>query len=101
MAKSPKKTRKSSPTPSFWNVGKVYMIRGVNMYQVGRLISIDDHELILEDAAWIADTGRFNQALTSKTFNEVEPFTAKRIAVGRGQIVDAFELEIDLPLGVK
>ncbi len=93
--------KKSRAVETFWKIGKVYMVRGVTMYQVGRLVSIDQHELILEDAAWIADTGRFNEAVKSGVFNEVEPYAAKRIAVGRGQISDAFELSIDLPLGVR
>lgn len=102
MAKSLKKTTKPSPsTPSFWQIGKNYLIRGVTMYQVGCLVSIDSHEIILEDAAWIADTGRFNEALKSGSFNEVEPFIHGSIAVGRGQIVDASLFPFDLPLGVK
>lgn len=103
MAKSPKKTSKPQPqtTPSFWEIGKNYLIRGVTMYQVGRLVAIDAHELILADAAWVADTGHFNEALKTGTFNEVEPFIHGPIAVGRGQIVDASLFPFALPIGVK
>lgn len=68
--------------------GTNYLIRTVTMTVTGRLTHIDDHELVLEDAAWIADTGRFADALKSSEFYEVEPFKYPAI-VGRGAIVDA------------
>ena len=57
-----------------WEVGKIYHIRTVSMIDTGRLVAVYDKEIVLEDAAWIADTGRFTQALATATFSEVEPF---------------------------
>ncbi len=48
---------------SAWVVGKNYLIRTVTMIDTGRLVKVTEHELVLEDAAWIADTGRFMQAI--------------------------------------
>ena len=76
----------------FWRVGQCYLIRTVTMIDTGRLVSIDDHEIVLEDAAWIADTGRFAASLKTLAFAEVEPFPDGLVAIGRGAVVDAVEI---------
>ena len=77
---------------SAWDIGSIYLIRTVTMIDTGRLVGITPQELILEDAAWIADTGRFSDALKSCTFGEVEPFPDGRVIVGRGGIIDAVKI---------
>ena len=72
-----------------WKIGKVYMIRTVTYIATGRLVSVHPQELVLEDAAWVADTGRFSAALKSLEFNEVEPYPDGELIVGRGAVVDA------------
>ncbi len=79
-------------TSAFWQVGKCYFIRTVTMIDTGVLVSIDSHEVILKDAAWIADTGRFSNALKSLNFNEVEAFPDGMVAIGRGSIIDAIQI---------
>jgi len=79
-----------------WVVGDAYLIRTVTMTLTGRLREIHAHELVLDDAAWIADTGRFATALKNGTLSEVEPFPGAAI-VGRGAIVDACKWTHDLP----
>lgn len=74
---------------SAWEIGKNYLIRTVTMIDTGRLVAVTSHELVLEDAAWIADTGRFAQAVSDAEFSEVEPFPAGRIIIGRGSVIDA------------
>ena len=59
------------------------------MINTGRLVAVTDKELLLEDAAWIADTGRFSDALLSCEFAEVEPFPEGEVIIGRGAIIDA------------
>lgn len=44
-------------------------------------------EIVLADAAWIADSGRFSVALATGTLSEVEPYPGECI-VSRGAIVD-------------
>lgn len=68
-------------------IGKIYLIQTVTLYFTGRLIAINDQELVLEDAAWIADTGRFADALKSLEFSEVEPFPNGLVIIGRGSLI--------------
>ena len=79
-----------------WEVGRNYLIRTVTMIDTGRLVAVTEHELVLEDAAWIADTGRFSNALKSLDFDEVEPFPTGRVIVGRGAVIDGVQIH-DLP----
>jgi len=60
-----------------WKVGTPMLIRTVTNYWTGRIVQIFPCSLVLEDAAWIADTGRFSEALTNgiETLgsSEIEP----------------------------
>jgi len=90
---------KSNP---FMEVGKDYFIRTVTHYFTGRLVWVGDKEIALEDACWIADTGRFNEFISGKTFNESEPFVKGQIVIiGRGSIIDMTEKIGGLILEVK
>ena len=85
-------TSGASSQDSHWEIGKVYLIRTVTMIDTGVLVAVTDKELVLEDAAWIADTGRFADALKSASFGEVEPFPDGRVIVGRSAIIDAVQI---------
>ncbi len=75
-----------------WRVGKKYFIRTVTMHLTGELTEVTRQELVLKDAAWIADSGRFSEAVRDPSkCAEVEPFNRPAI-VGRGSIVDATEI---------
>lgn len=78
--------------PSPWNIGKNYFIRTVTHHLTGKLMSVTKQELVLENAAWIADDGRLTDALKTCTFNEVEMFPAGPVIVGRGSLIDAVEI---------
>ena len=76
----------------FMEIGKSYFIRTVTNYFTGRLIWVGDKEIVIEDAAWIADTGRFHQFMEGKPASEVEPFQkCSHVIVGRGSIIDMTE----------
>ena len=76
-----------------WKIGKNYLIRTVTMIQSGRLVAVTDKELVLEDAAWIADTGRFSKALEDlDALKEVEPFPEGQVIIGRGALIDAVQI---------
>ena len=81
-----------SPSPS-WQIGEIYLIRTVTMIDTGRLVAVTEQELVLEDAAWIADTGRFSDAIKKAEFNEVEPFPDRLVILGRGAIIDAVKIK--------
>lgn len=83
----------SKPTDnSAWEIGKCYLVRTVTMIDTGRLVAVTEHELVLEDAAWIADTGRFADAVKRAEFCEVEPFPDGRVILGRGAVIDAVQI---------
>lgn len=79
---------------SAWEIGANYLIRTVTMADTGRLVAVTAQELVLEDAAWIADTGRFSQAVEKAEFGEVEPFPNGRVIIGRGAIIDAVKIKL-------
>lgn len=84
----------ASPSCSHpFEVGKNYFIRTVTHHHTGKLVAVFPTELVLENACWIADDGRFTQALQKGEFNEVETFpTGALVIVGRGSIVDAVQI---------
>ena len=90
MSKEPKET------VGAWEVGKNYLIRTVTMINTGKLVAVTEQEIVLEQAAWIADTGRFANALKTGKFDEVEPFPDGKVIVGRGAVIDAVEIK-ELP----
>ena len=72
-----------------WEIGAHYVIRTVTMIQTGTLKAVYKNELLLSEAVWVADTGRFHDFLKDPSkLNESEPFTDD-VIVGRGSIVDA------------
>jgi len=79
-------------TLSPWVLGKNYLIRTVTMTLTGKLTFIGENELSLDDAAWIADTGRFSECLKTCNFSEVEIFK-NSVIVGRGSVIDATEIK--------
>jgi hypothetical protein len=86
-----------------YTIGANYLIRTVTMIDVGRIAWVGEHEIVLEDAAWIADTGRYHEIVQRGNLDalaEVEPYRGLWI-VGRGAIVDACPWLGALPRGVK
>ena len=77
--------------------GENVFIRTVIFFYTGRLCSYDDKFIVLEDAAWIADTGFWAEALTTGKLNEVEPYPDGKILVSLGTVVDISLWTHDLP----
>ena len=84
--------RDQSDKPHPYKIGECYCVRTVTMIQTGRLVEVFDQELVLDEAAWIADTGRFNKFLKGQTVNEVEPFLGQ-VVVNRGAIIDVCQIQ--------
>ena len=83
-----------------YTIGASYIIRTVTMYYTGRLESVFPGELVLADAAWIADTGRWSAALATGKLSEVEPYPGLCI-VSRAAIVDVAPWAHPLPRDVR
>lgn len=88
-------TVEAAPANGFLEIGKSYLIRTVTLYQVGRVVAVSGQFVKLKDASWIADTGRFADALKSGEFSEVEPVGESYINLG--SIIDAFPFVHTLP----
>jgi hypothetical protein len=73
--------------------GAKVLIRTVTHIQTGIVVACDGQFVRLSSAAWIADTGRFADALASglASGGEVEPFAADCV-VSVGAIIDATTL---------
>lgn len=76
--------------------GKKVFVRTVTHYYTGRLHSAEGGFLRLDDAAWIADTGRFSAALKTGDLSEVEPYPGT-CYVAAGAVVDVSEWQHELP----
>lgn len=83
-----------------WVIGANYFIRTVTHHYTGRLEAVYQKELVLSEVAWIADDGRFHNALATGQFNEIEPMIGN-VIIGRGSIVDASIWGHELPRQVK
>ena len=76
-------------------VGKKVYIRTVTFHHTGKIEKIVGQFLLLSSAAWIADSGRFMQAIKDGVLNEVEP--VGEVFVNVNTIVDMFYWRHPLP----
>lgn len=79
-----------------FEIGGKYFIRTVTYFATGEVEQIKGDFLVLKDAAWVADTGRFREAIMTGVLNEVEPVEVQMF-VNMASITDAFEWVHDLP----
>jgi hypothetical protein len=77
-------------------VGKNWFFRTVTYHMTGRVIKKIGPILQLEDAAWIADSGRFMQAIKNGTLKEVEP--VGNAFLNFETVVDFFPWVHELPM---
>ena len=54
-------------------IGQKVFLRTVTYHLVGRAVKIVNNLLFLESASWVADSGRFMQAIKNGDLKEVEP----------------------------
>ena len=94
MAITKKSTKGTGKSPI--TIGNSVLIRTVTYFYTGRIVSVDRDEIVLKDAAWVAETGRFSNALTTGALGEVEPYP-DLVSVSRGAVVDVTIWAHDLP----
>ena len=88
--------------PLPWKIGSNYFIRTVTHHYTGKLVAVFEKELVLLNAAWIADNGRFMQAVATGSFEEIEPFPwDTEVIIGRGSVIDAVVISFSLPRSQK
>jgi hypothetical protein len=76
-------------------VGEKYFFRTVTYHMTGRVKKVIGNIVELENAAWIADSGRFMNAIKEGTLNEVEP--VGRAYLNLSSVVDFFPWNHALP----
>jgi hypothetical protein len=81
-------------------VGDKIIIRCVTHYYTGRVVAVTDAVIKLRDAAWIASTGRWANALETGELDEVEPYPGT-CYLNRGAVVDWSPWNHPLPREVK
>lgn len=79
-----------------YQIGASYFIRTVTHYYTGRLVAVYENELVLEDAAWIPDTGRYANLFQTGKPEEVEPLS-EPVIIGRKAIIDCNPWKLVLP----
>lgn len=76
-------------------VGEKFFFRTVTYHMTGRVKKIIGSIVELENAAWIADSGRFMNAIKEGKLNEVEP--VGRAYLNINTVVDFFPWKHKLP----
>lgn len=78
----------SADTPPYMGV---MLIETVTKYYVGLVEAVMSQEIVLRDACWVADTGRYHKLLADggDANAEFEPCPDGVCIIGRGSIVSA------------
>jgi hypothetical protein len=98
MNKMPMKVTAPKKPDHPYKVGSNYFIRTVTHHYTGKLVAVYTQELLLAEVAWIADDGRFMQAVSGGEWREVEPYPdGSEVVIGRGSILDAVVISTPLP----
>lgn len=74
-----------------FKVGEKWLFRTVTHIDTGEIVSIHGDLVVLKNAAWVADTGRFSDSLRNSVFDEVEPYTNECV-INIGSLVDATKI---------
>lgn len=93
-------TQSESETDRMFEIGEKVLIRTVTFTAIGRVVKENSLAVWLDDACFVASTGRFSQALRTGELDELEtcPGT-RRIAIGG--IVDVDQWTHELPSETK
>lgn len=76
-------------------IGKSWYIRTVTYHTVGRIVGIVANMFVMEESSWVADSGRFMDALKTGKLNEVEPTGSCLVSIS--SVVDMFVWNHKLP----
>ena len=76
-------------------VGAKWYFRTVTYHSVGEVVKIVGRFAYLKNASWVADSGRFMQAIKDGTLSEVEP--VGKAFVNLDTVVDFFPWKHQLP----
>ena len=93
---SPKR-QTPTPTPAPAPKRNLFIFTVTNYY-TGELVSMGAREIVLRNAAWIADTGRFAEFLKTGNADEVEPYPdGMKVHINAGGLIDYVDWPHALP----
>ena len=79
-----------------FEIGGKYFIRTVTYFATGKVKAVVGQFLVLDEAAFIADTGRFSNAMATGVLDEIEPVEVDMF-INTNAITDAFVWVHELP----
>lgn len=86
----------TSTEPRELEIDKAYLIRTVTMMYTGKVVAVSNFCVTLAAAAWIADSGRYSNALITGELSEVEVYP-NGCCVTLGSMVDFAPWDHPLP----
>lgn len=98
LARALQKPKQSVKSP--FVIGQNTFIRTVTFYYTGRVKEVNSRWVTLQNASWIADTGRFHDFLKNGKCNEYESFIDD-ISIPIGSIIDVTKWNHSLFSGQK
>ncbi len=81
----------SEKSTSFLELERPYAFRTITMIYTGRLKAINESEFLVDEAAWIPETERWADFVSTGAHKECEPYS-KPIVLNRGAILDVVEI---------
>lgn len=104
MKKTSKKVsnKKSVKPAEHLRAGSDVFIRTVTSFFVGTIVSVSRDRIVLRSCSWIADTGRFTQAMATGQFSEVEVWPPEvTVGINRSAVIDDSAWGHPLPVSQK
>lgn len=87
-----------------FKIGTAYLFRTIGYHWLGRVKAQCGKFLVLDEATWVADTGRYNEAVQGRiaelSSSELEP-ACRDVILNTDHITDATEYPFQIPRGVK
>ena len=77
-------------------LGDNYFLRCITYHYTGTVVRETDSTITLDKCCWIADSGRFADAIEGGKFSEVEPY-GDGVMIFKQSIVDAKAVTFKLP----
>ena len=77
-----------------FTIGKQWYIETATKYWVGDVVAVTDQWIILERAAWVPDTGRFNEFMKTGNPKELEPCDVP-VVINQGGIMTAMPSKVE------
>jgi hypothetical protein len=85
---------------SVYGIGETWFIRTVTHHLVGEVKRVTDKEIILKGGTvlWVADDGRFTEAIKTGKFSETEVYGEQDVVIGRGSVIDGTRLKVNIEI---